>query len=211
MKQISRVMLTMLLFSFFSVSGYAESISIEQKLPIEERLKTVSQVDFSTYVNNVEVEEITRTSSNVKMVNRGVPRGSNGNFKTYMLYTGITDKSSKQYSLQSECYTDDNGFRKHGEFYTVAMGTYYAKFVGQKFIVTLDSGVKLPVMIGDFKQDRHTNDTNQYVNLPNKNVVEFIVDYDKMDTLSRKMGDVSYTEGDFLKGSIIKIEEVVEE
>ena len=91
------------------------------------------------------------------------------------------------------------------------MGTYYAKFVGQKFIVTLDSGVKLPVMIGDFKQDRHTNDTNQYVNLPNKNVVEFIVDYDKMDTLSRKMGDVSYTEGDFLKGSIIKIEEVVEE
>ena len=135
----------------------------------------------------------------------GLPEDADGSFKTYMDYKKITDKSSKQWHLQQLAYTDSEGFRKFNGSYLVAVGTYYADEVGKEFRVTLDSGIVFHAMVGDIKQDIHTDANNQYVTM-NGNIMEFIVDVDKLDELTKKLGDVSNSG---LEGSIIKIEEVV--
>jgi len=135
----------------------------------------------------------------------GLPEDADGSFKTYMDYKKITNKSSRQWHLQQLAYTDSEGFRKFNDNYLVAVGTYYADEVGKEFRVTLDSGIVFHAMVGDIKQDIHTDANNQYVTM-NGNIMEFIVDVDKLDELTRKLGDVSNSG---LEGSIIKIEEVV--
>lgn len=137
-------------------------------------------------------------------VEMGLPKDADGSFKTYMSYKAITNKNSKQYEMQQEAYTDENGFRIYDGCYMVALGSYYAKECGVKFAVTLEDGTEFRVITGDLKQDKHTNSTNQYMP-SNGNIVEFIVDTKEISDLCRKMGDMSYAG---LKGAIIKIERV---
>ena len=138
-------------------------------------------------------------------ISMGLPEDADGSFKTYMDYEKITNKSSRQWHLQQLAYTDSEGFRKFNDSYLVAVGTYYADEVGKEFRVTLDSGIVFHAIVGDIKQDIHTDANNQYVTT-NGNIVEFIVDVDKLDGLTKKLGNVSNSG---LEGSIIKIDEVV--
>ena len=48
--------------------------------------------------------------------------------KTYMSYKTITDKTSRQYELQTIAYTDEYGFRKIGDRYLVAIGTRHRRY-----------------------------------------------------------------------------------
>ena len=198
MKQISRVMLTMLLFSFFSVSGYAESISIEQKLPIEERLKTVSQTEFS----EPELQQA------IKMVSRGVPSENSGEFKSYMSYKAITNKDSLQWKLQQECWTDGFGFRRWGDYYCVAMGKFYSEQVGKKFKITFDTNVEIYVVVSDIKMAQHTDSTMRYAK--DSSILEFLVDTKIISKMMIRTGNSSYGSEELI-GKIIKIEEVIEE
>lgn len=132
-------------------------------------------------------------------------------FKTYMDYRKITDKSSAQYMLQMEAYTDDMGLRKYEDHYIVAMGTYYSDNVGDTFKITLDNDTSFNVIIGDIKADCHTDSQNMYSpvydnngNLISANVIEFIVDTNKLDRSVTKLGTVSAY--DDFKGNIVKIE-----
>lgn len=138
-------------------------------------------------------------------ISMGLPEDADGSFKTYMDYKKITNKSSRQWYLQQLAYTDSAGFRKFNDSYLVAVGTYYADEVGEEFRVTLDSGIVFHAMVGDIKQDIHTDANNQYVTI-NGNIMEFIVDVDKLDDLTKKLGNVSNSG---LEGSIIKIEKAV--
>ena len=144
-----------------------------------------------------------------EMIEYGVPAG-NTSFKTYMNYKTITDTTSAQYELQQEAYTDDNGLRKIESYYVVAMGSYYAKNIGDKFLIYLDTGEKIKVIIGDFKADEHTDETNKYTNVYDsngdyisKNVIEFIVDMSTLDETTKNWGDVSAI--DKFKGNISAI------
>ena len=154
--------------------------------------------EHNTIESHTEIEE----SGYISM---GLPEDADGSFKTYMDYKKITNKSSRQWHLQQLAYTDSEGFRKFNDSYLVAVGTYYADEVGKEFRVTLDSGIVFHAMVGDIKQDIHTDANNQYVPM-NGNIVEFIVDVDKLDELTKKLGNVSNSG---FEGSIIKIEEVV--
>ena len=140
-----------------------------------------------------------------RYISMGLPEDADGSFKTYMDYRKITNTSSRQWHLQQLAYTDSEGFRKFNDSYLVAVGTYYADAVGKEFRITLDSGIVFHAMAGDIKQDIHTDANNQYVPI-NGNIVEFIVDVDKLDELTKKLGNVSNSG---FEGSIIKIEEVV--
>jgi len=131
-----------------------------------------------------------------------LPRNASGEFKTYMDYRTITDRTSAQYKLQGMARTNEYGFRKVGNYYCVAMGTFYGKSIGQKFLVTLESGREIPCVLGDVKDDRHTDKNHQYIPV-NGNIVEFIVDKRIMDPAVLKTGDVS---GLMFEGRIIKIE-----
>lgn len=132
-------------------------------------------------------------------------------FKTYMDYRCITDKTSAQYMLQMEAYTDDIGLRKYEDHYIVAMGTYYSDNVGDTFKITLDNDTSFNVIIGDIKADCHTDSKNMYSpvydengNFVSANVIEFIVDTKKLDRSVKKLGTIE-TYDDF-KGNIVKIE-----
>ena len=134
-----------------------------------------------------------------------LPTEATGEFKTYMDYRKITNKSSKQWALQQLATTNEKGFRVFNGKYLVAIGTYYSKDVGKELRITLEDGTVFYAMVGDIKQDIHTDKNNQYVPV-NGNIVEFIVDTDKLDPLTKKLGDVSNSG---LEGKIVMIEEVI--
>lgn len=93
------------------------------------------------------------------------------------------------------------------------MGTYYAENVGDRFNITLDTDNEITVIIGDIKQDIHTDYFNQYTPIYDENgiffsgnVLEFIVDTDVLPKIPRRLGTVSYF--DNLKGNIKSIERI---
>ena len=140
-------------------------------------------------------------------------------FKTYMDYRYITDTDSMQYKLQQNSWTDEDGLRRLGEAYMVAMGTYYADECGKTFEITFDTGEKILVVVGDIKADCHTDKTNRYSpvydnngNFISANVLEFIVDTKAMSRHTKRLGTVEYCgnlQGNIV--SIVAIEEGVQE
>ena len=161
-----------------------------------------------TYVEDISCKSGTKSKSNKSEY--GIP-DYDTSFKTYMDYRKITDKSSAQYMLQMESYTDDMGLRKYEDHYIVAMGTYYSDNVGDTFKITLDNDTSFNVIIGDIKANCHTDSQNMYSpvydnngNLISANVIEFIVDTNKLDRSVTKLGTVSAY--DDFKGNIVKIE-----
>lgn len=128
----------------------------------------------------------------------------NSSHKTYMSYKAITNKNSKQYKLQQNATTDEFGFRKYEDCYMIALGTYYTGYeCGKKFKITLDSGISFNAITGDVKADIHTDAKNQH---RNGNIVEFIVDTDKISETCKKMGDMSYANNEMFKGQIASID-----
>lgn len=112
------------------------------------------------------------------------------NFKSYMGYTSITCKASKQYKLQQKAKTGKYGIRTVNGRYLIAMGTYYSKNVGDKFDIKLSNGTILKCMIGDIKSDRHT-DTKRQKQKYDGSIIEFITDTTKMPSNVKRAG--SYT------------------
>lgn len=119
-----------------------------------------------------------------------LPEEADGKFKTYMDYRKITDKTSKQWELQQHAWTEERGFRKIGEHFLVAVGTFYADEVGKELLIEFEDGQQIKAIVGDIKQDRHIDPTNRYVPI-NGNIVEFIVDTKKLDPEVVRRGDVS--------------------
>ena len=132
----------------------------------------------------VEIEYIVHTELDL-------PEEVDGKFKTYMDYRRITDKNSKQWKLQEQAWTEGRGFRKIGEHFLVAVGTFYADEVGKELLIEFEDGQRIKAIVGDIKQDKHTDPTNRYVPI-NGNIVEFIVDIEKLDPEVIRRGDVSW-------------------
>lgn len=130
--------------------------------------------------------------------------GSFGRFKSYTDYRMLS-RSSAQWKLQEQAYTDENGLRKIGDAYLVAMGSYYGRELGSTFQVTLSNGNSFSVMLCDMKDDRHT-DANNQICLSNGSVIEFYVDTDVMPSIVRQMGTVGALEQ--FSGSIVSIERI---
>ena len=137
-------------------------------------------------------------------------------FKAYMSYKAITNTNSDQYKIQQNAWTDENGLRRYGDDYLVAMGTYYADKCYTRFLVEFDTGETITVMTGDIKQDRHTDSKNQYNAVYDEtgkfvsaNVLEFIVDMSTLDTKARRLGSVHCIEP--LGGNIVSIKRIKEE
>ena len=190
------------------------SFGSKNELSIRDKPKIATQVnliDFNAMLDKKEEKVKKKKKNNVKpkkkkyLITRGLPSPRVCNKKTYMDYRTITNKNSSQWKLQMKSHTDKNGLRKIGKYYTVAMGTFYSKSVGDKFRITLSNGRKIWVITGDIKQNAHTDNKHQYA-VASNNVVEFIVDSNRISRMSRIMGDISYTKG--FKGRIVKIEEV---
>ena len=110
-------------------------------------------------------------------------------FKSYMDYRTIINTSSTQYKMQQEAYTDENGLRKIGEHFCVAMGTYYGN-LGDILCVETDKGASWTVILSDVKSDVHTDSTHRYT-VSNHCMMEFIVDTLAMSTSVKRSGTVN--------------------
>ena len=129
------------------------------------------------------------------------PFSGQWSFKSYESYKSITNTSSPQYALQQEAYTGDYGIRMVDGRYCVAMGSYWATEIGTKMDVTLETGEVIPVILGDNKQDIHTDSTHKYGST-NHDVLEFIVDMSEIPTEVSNCGSFNC----IFEGKVSKVE-----
>lgn len=122
---------------------------------------------------------------------------SNTGFKAYMSYEAIRNTKSKQWELQQRAHTDENGIRVVDGRYCVAIGSYFNAPVGTPIDVHLSTGTVLQCIVGDRKADADTDALN--IQAPvNGNVVEFIVDSNKLSAEVKRRGTLTadpYFEG----------------
>jgi hypothetical protein len=163
----------------------------------------------AAHTENIQAAEKVEIKKTEKVVKEEpefeIPSGDTA-FKSYMSYRAITNTRSAQYKLQQQCWTDDEGLRRYQDDYVIALGTYYADHIGERFKITLDTGESFTAVVGDFKANRHTDSKNQYYDTGNgrKNIVEFVVDTKELNPKARRMGDISYISG--FEGNIKSIE-----
>lgn len=164
--------------------------------------------DKVLYGEIIEIEDVRIPISEtpkIETVSLSLPSQTNGKFKTYMDYRAITSRSSPQYKLQQQAWSDDKGFRRVGDDYCIALGSFYGTQIGTRYKIVLDTGYEFTGILSDCKANKHTNSTHQYIP-KNGNIVEFVVDTRKMEKLSKKMGDVSYSG---FSGGVVSIERIV--
>ena len=119
----------------------------------------------------------------------------------------MTCKSTPQYKLlnSDECYTDpETGIRKVGDYYCIALGSYYGSKIGQKYIITLSSGKKFKAILCDQKSDRHTDENHQYA-VKNQDIIEFYIDR----AYKPAAVDGSYDVLPQFKGAVVSIEKIM--
>lgn len=121
-------------------------------------------------------------------------------FKTYERYTAITRKDSDQYKLQQIAYTGDYGIRMVEDRYCVALGSRWSTKIGEKLDVIMQDGTVIKVILGDCKQDRHTDPTNTW-GLDNRDILEFIVDVNEIPATVRRCGSFN----EIFKGKVADI------
>lgn len=109
--------------------------------------------------------------------------------KSFMSYRAITSTGSKQYKLQLSAYTGNYGVRMYKGRYMIAVGSGISRTIGQFVDVVLENGTVIPCVLGDAKQDRHTN-SNHTIGLDG-GAVEFIVDTGSISRAVSSSGDMS--------------------
>lgn len=115
----------------------------------------------------------------------------NSGFKSYMPYTAITDKSSKQYKLQQIASTNSYGIRYVNNRYLVAIGTAFNANVGTYVDIILTNDTVIPCIVADIKSNKHT-DSSHMVTKENGCLTEFVVDSGLLNKMVKRMGDISY-------------------
>jgi hypothetical protein len=133
-----------------------------------------------------------------------LPIETNGAKKTLLRHNLIKRKTSDQYKLQQNAWTDDEGFRRYEEFYMIALGTYYVDYIGQRFDILFEDGSLIRAVIGDVKWDDGTDAKRQY-HLCDLSIVEFIIDESVFDPILFIDGDCSSLIGE---GAVIEIRKI---
>lgn len=133
-----------------------------------------------------------------------IPTGFN-NFKSYMDYKCIK-KDCKQGNIVygENAWTDEDGLRKSGEYYCVALGSYYGN-IGDKFIIETKKGNKYKIIKADEKANKHTDSSNRYT-LSNGCMMEWIVEINKLDKFVKSSGNIDNITK--VSGAIIKITKI---
>lgn len=188
--KIIKVIIILALLTAFPINKiniYAKQENINQKQEYENFIKYVNEVTGTNiqeehFIHLYEYEKAKKLKEKNKEKRNQEKEYSDiiipyphSDFKTWEDYRCISDTNSKQYELQKYAYTGEYGIRKIDDYYLVAMGSAYAHYIGEKIELKLSTGKTIKVMIGDFKQDKHTDEYNS-AGIDNNDIIEFIVD-----------------------------------
>lgn len=127
-------------------------------------------------------------------------------FKSYMPYTALKDKTSPQWQLQLQATTNSSGIRCYYGLPMIAVGTGWGLQIGDTALVVCENGNSFLAVVGDWKADRHTDSSNK-TTLENGCRCEFIVDLDVLDDTTRTLGNIAATMPEFA-GYVVSIVEV---
>lgn len=136
--------------------------------------------------------------------------GKGHTFKPYTRYTAYNLKSSQQYKLQKAAWTetrtgirivtDPNGVDR----YCVALGTAWAggqpKHIGRCLDVYMVNGALLHCVLADVKRQEDTVDGANLYGKTNNDILEFIVDGQKISQAVKTTGNVSNAGPEFVGG-----------
>ena len=142
-------------------------------------------VDLDNRIGYIHKDYVFGKPINYKIYN--VPYAEN---KTWMPYTAITSRGSKQYKLQQKAYTGDYGIRMVNERYCVAIGSHFECKIGQYFDLILANGEVIPCIMADAKSNKHTDSANIITTSTNC-LSEFIVDKNALNRNAKRDGDIS--------------------
>ena len=183
-------------------------ITVNEQTAEKEKLNQTIQ-DLQTQISELELQNNTLqqklSESETKLKNtisaNNVSTNQSGVFKSYTDYNCLS-KSSKQWQLQQQAYTDENGLRKIGDAYLVALGSYYGTEIGTKYSVILSNGNTFDIILCDCKNDKHTDSTNRYT-VANGCIIEFYVDTKVLPAQVKTRGTISAIP--FFSGGVISI------
>lgn len=133
--------------------------------PLENTRKNVSAGNFLDGTKVIKLPEL---------------EGYNGG-KTYEPYTTITSVNSWQYKLQQKAYTSEDGFRMINGRYMIATGSGVSHDIGRYIDIVLENGTVIPCVIGDAKDDAHTDQEFHIMTKKSHCVSEFLVDESVMN------------------------------
>lgn len=133
--------------------------------PLENKRKNVSAGNFLDGTKVIKLPEL---------------EGYNGG-KTYEPYTTITSVNSWQYKLQQKAYTNEDGFRMINGRYMIATGSGVSHDIGRYIDIVLENGTVIPCVIGDAKDDAHTDQEFHIMTKKSHCVSEFLVDESVMN------------------------------
>lgn len=188
------------LFNFYPIQNLENDPTPEETTVIlETTTEATTQVETTTAP--AETTTAAETTTIKQKQEKKLPINF-GAFKSYTDYRCLS-RSSAQWKLQEQAYTDENGLRKIGDAYLVALGSYYGTTIGTRYTVTLSTGKQFNIILCDVKDDRHTNSTHQYTTV-NGCVIEFYVETDKMPSRVRSFGSIGALEQ--FKGNVVSIE-----
>lgn len=155
----------------------------------------VSYKDSIGYINKKYVSKTRQ-----EYIEYNVPYAKN---KTWMPYTAITSKSSKQYKLQQIAYTGKYGIRMIDDRYCVALGSHFGCEIGQYFDLILANRTVIPCIMSDQKDNRHTDSAN-IITVDTNCLSEFIVDRHALNYEAKRDGDISSCRNEW-KSHVVKI------
>lgn len=192
-----------------------QDIDIEPKPYISEVLK----LDIKEENEETKKETIVTNTNIIEEAQEPIfmplPENIATNMFMYMDYRKITNPTSDQYSFQQDLnvYTNDLGIRafayNNEEYLMVAMGEIYGIKKGHAYNVTLENNYSFKVVIGDLKHSVDYGHTCiNYDNEDTINVIEFIVDIEKIDERTKLLGTFSYQEDKPFNDNIKIIEDL---
>lgn len=155
---------------------------------------------------------VSASAIHVEYEDMGVPN-VNSSFKAWMDYRACAWGSTQRNFSEQWAWTDSEGFMRctgerdfgiNDDYYLIALGSYYGTTIGTKYRITTNTGNVFYGALGDMKDNRDTNRTNQYSDY--YNVVEFLVHTPSLRSDVKKWGSANVYMP--LNGSIAKIEKM---
>ena len=200
---------TAIFLSVWAHEQISEYREVEQILnsTINKQSKTIQNIEsenseLQTYISQLEEEknrlkeekaqlekQINEISKNQKKESTTV-QTTKKDFKSYMSYKAITNRSSAQYKLQQQASTDNDGIRCLNSKPMVAVGTGWGLKVGDTALIICENGNEFEVVIGDIKANAHTGADNK-TTATNGCRCEFIVDMKSLNTTVKNRGNVA--------------------
>lgn len=174
------------------VINEVEKVNTELKetiLQLTEEKKSIQKDKKNLEEENQSLKQQIEESKSAQS-NQVTTQSTNRDFKSYMHYEAITDKASKQWALQENALTDENGIRCIDNIPLVAVGTGWGLSIGDIALVICDNGNSFEVIIGDIKNDIHTQADNK-TTIANNCRCEFIVDTGQLNIYVKQLGNVA--------------------